>query len=274
MSDYQRIAKAIEYIVANVEAQPKLETVAEHVCMSAYHFQRLFSRWAGVSPKRFLQVLTLERAKILLSQSQSVLGTSHSVGLSSASRLYDHFVQIEAMTPGEYKNGGQQLVLDYGQHQTPFGVAFIAISKRGICQFGFVDEQNCLDEVHRQWPNAKIVANEKTTKVAMQDLFSQTREKLGPLSLHVRGTNFQVKVWQALLRIPPGRIVSYGQVAEHLQLPRAARAVGTAIGRNPIAFLIPCHRVIRQTGHLGGYHWGETRMHAIHAWESARLDPE
>ncbi|MDT8398122.1 MAG: methylated-DNA--[protein]-cysteine S-methyltransferase [Pseudomonadales bacterium] len=273
MSDYERIAEAVTFIAGRVNSQPGLTEIAGHLHMSPFHFQRLFSRWAGVTPKRFLQVLTLERAKRLLDESQSVLMASENLGLSSASRLYDHFVQLEAVTPGEYRLGGAGLKLVYGWHDTPFGRAFIALTPRGICNFCFVtdqDRQEPLRALHKKWPQAHLEENTERTAAVIRRMFSADTAPGRPLSVHVSGTNFQINVWKALLQIPPGRVVSYAQVARAIGRPRAARAVGLAAGANPVAWLIPCHRVIQQSGRLGGYRWGECRKHAIHAWESAR----
>lgn len=271
--DYQRISQAIGFLVAHMADQPSLDEVAAHVGLSPFHFQRLFSRWTGVTPKRFLQVLTVERAKSLLRESASLLEVSQTLGLSSGSRLYDHFVQLEALTPGEVKSAGSGVTIDYGVHMTPFGPAFIAITPRGICRLAFVgeggvDEQ--LTELRRHWRNAHLRENTDVTGAQIPALFALEKPDR-PLSLCVAGTNFQVNVWRALLRIPPGALVSYNQVAKAIHQPTAARAVGTAIGANPIAVVIPCHRVIQQSGALGGYRWGEIRKHALHAWEAARL---
>ena len=273
MSDYDRIAQAISFIVDRVASQPTLKEVATHLHLSPFHFQRLFCRWSGVTPKRFLQALTLERAKQLLSESRPLLEVSDSLGLSSGSRLYDHFVHLEAVTPGEYKKGGVGLTIEYAVHDTPFGHAFIAITTRGICKFAFLEYSEIntsMSDLSAKWPHAKFHENYRSTQTIIKTMFDVEKKQDRPLSLHVSGTNFQISVWKALLEIPPGTVTSYTQVATRVGRPRAARAVGTAIGANPIAFLIPCHRVIQQSGKLGGYHWGETRMHAIHAWESAR----
>lgn len=273
MTDYERIAKAILFITDRVGTQPTLEEVAAHLSLSPYHFQRLFSRWVGVTPKRFLQTLTVETAKKLLSESKSLLEVSDSVGLSSGSRLYDHFVQLEAVTPGEYKKRGAGITIEYSVHESPFGRVFCAMTARGICKLSFLDCSDVsehLQDLRAQWPLAAIRENSESTLKSVEAMFSRSADIDRPLSLYVSGTNFQTSVWKALLRIPPGTVVSYNQVAKAVGRPQAARAVGSAIGRNPVAFLIPCHRVIQQSGQLGGYHWGETRMHALHAWETAR----
>lgn len=277
MSDYDRIAQAISFIVNRVNSQPTLNEIAAHVHLSPFHFQRVFCRWAGVTPKRFLQVLTLEHAKQLLRASKSVFEVSDYLGLSSGSRLYDHFVHLEAITPGEYKIGGAGLTIEYAVHDTPFGKAFIAITHRGICSFSFLDSTEInkqLSSLLKKWPHASMHENHEKTRAVIAAMFSGKIQWDRPLSLYVSGTNFQVSVWKALLQIPPGKVVSYTQVAMSIGRPRSARAVGLAVGANPVAFLIPCHRVIQQSGKLGGYHWGETRKHAIHAWEAARHVPE
>jgi len=279
MSDYERIAEAISFITSRIHRQPTLEDIAAHLHLSPFHFQRLFCRWAGVSPKRFLQILTVERAKQLLTESKSLLEVSDSLGLSSGSRLYDHFVHLEAVTPGEHKNGGTELLIEYAIHMTPFGRIFIAITSRGICKLSFLDYNNIdsdleiddhLEGLNNKWPLATVRENHKKAINIVAAMFETNIKLDRPLSLYVTGTNFQISVWKALLRIPAGAVVSYTQIARAVGRPRSARAVGSAIGANPAAFIIPCHRVIQQSGKLGGYHWGETRLHAIHAWEAAR----
>ena len=275
MSDYERIAKAISYINERVKFQPTLEEISAHLHMSPFHFQRLFCRWAGVTPKRFLQTLTVERAKQLLTESKPLLEVSDSLGLSSSSRLYDHFVNLEAVTPDEYKKGGAGITIEHAVHVTPFGKVFIAVTPRGICKLAFLSQEDIkehLDELTNKWPHAVFRENYGGTHEIVESIFNWEMRLDRPLSLYVTGTNFQISVWKALLEIPPGTVTSYTQIASEIGKPRAARAVGTAIGANPVAFLIPCHRVIQQSGKLGGYHWGETRMHAIHAWESARYE--
>lgn len=275
ISDYERIAKAISFITTRVKDQPTLEEISAHLHMSPFHFQRLFCRWSGVTPKRFLQVLTVERAKQLLSESRSLLEVSNSLGLSSGSRLYDHFVSLEAVTPGEYKKGGAGITIEYAVHITPFGLVFIAVTPKGICKLAFLGEDNVdahIDELYKKWPHVVMRENHESTTGMIESMFGGEVRLDRLLSLHVSGTNFQLSVWKALLAIPPGTVTSYSQIASEVGRPGAARAVGTAIGANPVAFLIPCHRVIQQSGKLGGYHWGETRKHAIHAWESARYE--
>ncbi len=275
MSDYARIADAIRFIASQVARQPTLDEIAAHVHLSPFHFQRLFSRWAGVTPKRYLQVLTLERAKALLQESRPLLEVADTLGLSSGSRLYDHFVQLEAVTPGEYKQRGAGLVIDHGVHDTPFGQAFVALTPRGVCNFSFLDDQAPeapLTALTHNWPEAELREAPSRTQGVIHTMFDGSKTPDRPLSLHVSGTNFQISVWRALLQIPPARVVSYAQVASAVGNPKAARAVGLAVGANPVALMIPCHRVIQQNGKLGGYHWGEIRKQAIHAWEAARYE--
>lgn len=275
MSDYDRIAEAISFIVNRVNSQPSLQEIARHLHLSPFHFQHLFCRWAGVTPQRFLQVLTLERAKQLLSESKPLLEVSDSVGLSSGSRLYDHFVHLEAVTPEEHKMGGVDLIIEYAVHDTPFGKAFIAITPRGICIFSFLENTEIdghLTGLYKKWPHAMVHENRQQTLAVIKAMFGGEKKLDRPLSLHVTGTNFQISVWRALLQIPSATVASYSQVATAIGHPSSARAVGLAVGANPVAFLIPCHRVIQQSGRLGGYHWGETRKQAIHAWESARYE--
>ncbi|MFM4820079.1 bifunctional transcriptional activator/DNA repair enzyme AdaA [Aeromonas hydrophila] len=275
MSDYARIADAIRFIASQVARQPTLDEIAAHVHLSPFHFQRLFSRWAGVTPKRYLQVLTLERAKALLQESRPLLEVADTLGLSSGSRLYDHFVQLEAVTPGEYKQRGAGLIIDHGVHDTPFGQAFVALTPRGVCNFSFLNDQapqTPLSALAQSWPEAKLREAPSRTQNVINTMFDSSKKADRPISLHVSGTNFQISVWRALLQIPPAKVVSYAQVASAVGNPKAARAVGLAVGANPVALMIPCHRVIQQNGKLGGYHWGETRKQAIHAWEAARYE--
>ncbi|MDM5070289.1 bifunctional transcriptional activator/DNA repair enzyme AdaA [Aeromonas bestiarum] len=275
MSDYARIADAIRFIASQVARQPTLDEIAAHVHLSPFHFQRLFSRWAGVTPKRYLQVLTLERAKALLQESRPLLEVADTLGLSSGSRLYDHFVQLEAVTPGEYKQRGAGLVIDHGVHDTPFGQAFVALTPRGVCNFSFLDDQAPqapLTALTQSWPAAELRESPSRTQGVINTMFDGSKTADRPISLHVSGTNFQISVWRALLQIPPAKVVSYAQVASAVGNPKAARAVGLAVGANPVALMIPCHRVIQQNGKLGGYHWGETRKQAIHVWEAARYE--
>lgn len=270
-ADYARIATAIRFIVQNLENQPTLEQIAGELGLSPCHFQRLFRRWAGVSPKRFLQFLTVEHAKQRLACSQSVLDTSYELGLSSPARLYDHFVALEAVTPGEYKNRGVGLTLYYGVHPSPFGPIFLAVTDRGVCALTFLAGQSLeaeLAALQRFWSGARLAADKAITGAIAERIFSRVPGD-EPLILLVKGTNFQISVWKALLKIPPGLLCSYAQIARAIGRPSAARAVAQAVATNPVGYLIPCHRVIRSVGLLGGYRWGETRKRALIAWEAA-----
>lgn len=273
-ADYGRIEAAIHFLEENFQAQPTLAEVAAHVGLSDYHFQRLFSRWAGTSPKRFLQFLTIQHAKQLLADSQSILDATFEAGLSSPSRLHDLFVTHEAITPGEFKQKGAGLTIQYGFHDSPFGECLIALTERGICGLQFVangDRAATLAELQASWPQAQFVADEGATRPFINPIFNLTDVAERPsLPLYLKGTNFQIQVWQALLKIPAGTAVAYGTVAQMIGNPKASRAVGSATGSNPIGFLIPCHRVIRQAGGLGDYRWGSRRKKAILGWESAR----
>ncbi|MEX0739871.1 MAG: methylated-DNA--[protein]-cysteine S-methyltransferase [Pseudohongiella sp.] len=277
MSDYERIESAMAYLVKRTADQPSLAEIAAHVHLSPYHFQRLFCRWAGTTPKRFLQVLTLERGKKLLDERRSLLDVSHELGLSGSSRLHDHFVQLEAVTPGEYRTRGEQLHVEYGVHSTPLGRMFVAITPRGVCRAEFMDFNgmtDLLDDLKNTWPLSSVTESMLSTRHAIDIFFnSHTVSRNGPLSLHVTGTNFQVAVWRALLKIPPGAVASYAQIAESIGAPAAARAVGNAIGANPIALLIPCHRVIQQSGALGGYRWGPAKKLMAQTWERTHSEP-
>ncbi len=269
MSDYERIAEAIDYITSHVYEQPSLDDAAKQLNLSPYHFQRLFTRWAGVSPNRFLQTLTVEHAKELLNNSMSVMNTSNELGLSSSSRLHDQFINLEAITPGEYKNKGEGLKIYYGVHETKFGKAFIAVTERGICQLSFMDDDNeslFVIELKKCWNSASIRKSKKITKPYIESIFSE--EKQPALSLYVKGTNFQINVWKALLKVPHGKLTTYGQLASLIGNPKASRAVGSAVGANPVSFLIPCHRVIRATGVIGEYRWGSNRKRSMLSWEA------
>ena len=273
--DYYRIEKAIKYIEANYKTQPSLDEIARHVCLSPFHFQRLFKDWAGISPKKFIQFLTLEYAKILLANSQSVFEASYQAGLSGPSRLHDLFVNIEAVTPGEFRARGEGLKIWYGFHDSPFGSYMLAVTERGICALHFAaatEKQQYLGLLRRQWPNAVIEENPVVTGTYHGHLFDmggQTGRR--KITLFLKGTNFQLKVWRALLQIPSGCLASYDMVAKSIGKPTASRAVGSAIGANPVGFIIPCHRVINKIGAIGQYRWGSSRKKAIIGWEAAHL---
>lgn len=265
---YKLIEQAIQYIETNVQRQPELEEIASAIGLSEYHFQRLFTNWTGVSPKRFMQFLTKEHAKQLLSQSENLLETTHKVGLSSLGRLHDLFVSTEAVTPGEYKSGGAGLTIRYGLHPSPFGKVLIATTERGICNLSFVDasEGKAIDNLVADWQQANMIEDYKSTAPLVTRIFSDLAID-SPLKLHLRGTNFQIKVWEALLNIPSGALTTYEHIAKQVGNPKAVRAVGTAVGHNPIAYLIPCHRVIRKSGDFGNYLYGSARKKVILARE-------
>lgn len=272
--DYGRIEQAILFLEQNFRTQPELKEVAASVGLSEYHFQRLFSRWAGISPKRFLQFLTIEYAKQLLAESKSVLDATYEAGLSSPGRLHDLFVTCEAITPGEFKNKGEGLTITYGFHPSPFGECLLSITERGICGLAFAqngERAAVLDELKHNWPKAAFVEDPAQTQPLVEQIFSPVQSKQA-LPVMLKGTNFQIKVWQALLRIPPGAVVSYDELAALIGQPGAARAVGNAVAQNPIGYVIPCHRVIRKIGAVGDYHWNPTRKRAILGWEAARRE--
>ncbi len=269
--NFERIARAIEYIGANFRAQPTLDDVASHLHMSPYHFQRLFSEWAGVSPKKFLQYISIEHAKKILRAPQATLfDTTFDIGLSGTGRLHDLFVKIKGMTPREYKNGGADLRIVFSFLESPFGKIGIASTHRGICFMAFADsETDAFADLRAEFPKARIEKGAtESHNMALRSFYGGETETL---HLHLKGRDFQLKVWEALLKIPMGRLSSYGALANELKTPKAARAVGTAIGKNPIAYLIPCHRVIQSGGMLGGYRWGAMRKTAMIGWESARV---
>ena len=274
MTDYERIKKAIEFIHSNFQQQPDLDAVAKEVYLSPFHFQRLFKDWAGVSPKKFLQYISLQHAKKLLQQ-HTVSDTAYETGLSGSSRLHDLFINIEGMTPGEYKNGGEQLRINYSFAETPFGNIIVASTAKGICHLAFADdEKDALQQLQSQFPKAEFRQVVDTTQQNALFIFTQDWKNLSKIKLHLKGTAFQIKVWEALLKIPMGDVSTYSSLASGIGNPNASRAVGTAIGDNPVAFLIPCHRVIRSTGEFGNYHWGSTRKTAMLGWEAAKTNPE
>ncbi len=266
--DYQRIEQAITYLEGHFKDQPSLEEVAANIGLSEFHFQRLFTRWAGVSPKRFLQFLTKESAKELLNKSENLLDTTHQVGLSSLGRLHDLFVTTEAVSPGEYKSRGEGVTIRYGLHASPFGKCLIAVTDRGICHLGFTQtsEGDAIDNLVADWKNARMIEDHKSTAQLIEPIFDAGSR--GKLNIHLRGTNFQLKVWEALLKIPAGTVTTYAGLAERIGQPAASRAVGAAVGHNPIAVLIPCHRVIRKVGEFGNYRYGAARKKALLAYES------
>lgn len=266
-ASFARIAAAIEYLVEHRDAQPSLDDVAAHVALSPFHFQRLFKRYAGVTPKQFLAALTLQRAKRRLDADASVLDAALDAGLSSPARLHDHFVTIDAMSPGEYKRAGTGLVVRYGFAHTPLGLIRVGRTERGIAMLDFTDEIAALDVTTTPLPHAQFVRDDRVAEGIALRAFGDASV---PIRLHVGGTNFQLRVWNALLAIEPGHPVDYAHVATAIAQPSAARAVGNAVGANPVALLIPCHRVIASSGIVGNYRWGSGRKRALLAWEAAR----
>ena len=265
-TDYDRVARAIDYLIAHRDQQPSLDAVAASVHLSPFHFQRIFRKYAGVTPKQFLAALTLESAKNLLARKSSVMDAALDVGLSSPARLHDHFVTIDAMSPGEYKSGGEGLHASYGFAQTPFGRMLAAVTPRGIAMLEFVGEEFVFDPEASPLPNATFVRDDAAAADIAERAFSRSGERF---ALHVRGTNFQLRVWNAILAVNSGHVTTYGELAHAIDEAKASRAVGNALGANPVAILIPCHRVIAGTGIVGNYKWGTKRKQALLAWEAA-----
>lgn len=274
--NYNRIAKAIDYINDNFKLQPNLDEIAKNVHVSPAHFQRLFTDWAGTSPKKFLQFISVEHAKKMLKEQQaSLLDTTFETGLSSTSRLHELFINIEGMTPAEYKNGGKNLHINYSFAESPFGNLIVASTTKGICHMTFEeDEENALQNLKGKFPNAAFQRKLDLTQQNALFIFQNDWSKLGKIKLHLKGTDFQLKIWESLLKIPMGQLSTYGSIARQIGNSNASRAVGTAIGSNPVAFLIPCHRVIQSTGNFGNYKWGNTRKAAIIGWEGAKTNYE
>jgi len=276
-TDYARIERAIRFIQQRMDRQPDLAEVAAHVDLSPYHFQRMFRRWAGISPKRYLEFLTVDRAKDLLQQARSVLETSHAVGLTGPARLHDQFVAVEAVSPGEFKTRGQGLEIHYGMVPGPFGDMLIARTGRGLCLLAFVDQATKhkeLSRLRRLYPRATLREDPDVAAATASEVFTKPYLAQGKIHLQVYGTNFQVHVWRALLRIPAGAVASYSQIAQYVGRPQAVRAVANAVAANPVHYLIPCHRVLRSSGDIGGYRGGTGRKKIILAWEAAALESD
>ncbi len=274
--NFTRIAQAIEYINTHFKQQPNLDEVAEKIHLSPAHFQRMFTEWAGTSPKKFLQYISISHAKKLLKDDRLTLfDAAHETGLSGTGRLHDLFVNIEGMTPAEYKNGGKNLHINYSFAESPFGNLLVASTPKGICYMAFAEEESkALEDLRAKFPNARFQQKLDLLQQNALFIFQNDWSKLGEIKLHLKGTDFQLKVWETLLKIPMGKLSTYGAIAEQIGNPKASRAVGTAIGSNPVAFLIPCHRVIQSSGIFGGYMWGTTRKTAIIGWESAKTNLE
>jgi AraC family transcriptional regulator, regulatory protein of adaptative response / methylated-DNA-[protein]-cysteine methyltransferase len=273
--DYDSVRRIVAFISQNWRDQPSLEEIATHVGLSTTHVHHLFRRWAGLTPKAFLQAITLDNARLMLAQSASVLETSYEVGLSGPGRLHDLFVTHEAMSPGEFKTAGAGLTMAYGFHPSPFGEAIVVATGRGLAGLGFVegdDRAAALADMSRRWRNAAFVLDEALTEPLARRVFDARAWRAEePLRVVLIGTDFEVRVWQTLLRIPFGRAATYSDIAGHIGSPKAARAVGAAVGRNPVSFVVPCHRVLGRSGALTGYHWGVTRKQAMLGWEAGRI---
>ncbi len=270
--NYKRIADAIAYIKSNFKEQPNLEQVAKQVHLSPFHFQRLFTEWAGTTPKKFLHYISIEYSKKLLTENKATLfDTAFDTGLSGTGRLHDLFIKIEGMTPAEYKNGGRGLNINFSFAESPFGNLIVASTTKGVCHMAFNNnEKKALNDLTLKFPNATFVRKLDLIQQNALFIFQNDWNMLHQIKLHLRGTDFQMKVWETLLKIPMGQLSTYGSIANKIGNPNASRAVGSAIGSNPVAFLIPCHRVIQSNGNIGGYMWGNTRKTAIIGWENAK----
>ncbi|MEY4929975.1 MAG: hypothetical protein RI909_699 [Bacteroidota bacterium] len=280
--NYQRIEQAIQYLEKNFQRQPELDEVAEVVHLSPFHFQRLFTEWAGISPKRFLQFLTVDFLKSKLQESKNLVEVAEAAGLSSQSRVYDLFTTLEAVTPQEYKQSGSGIRIEYGIHETPFGDALIGVTERGVCWLSFIntdeDPRHELEKMKEHWHNSVFHQDQVLTESFTEKIFARKSRLLSGAKTHkkiqvlVKGTNFQIKVWEALLKLPLGDVTTYQDIAMQIQNPKAMQAVGSAVGSNHIAYLIPCHRVIRKDGILGEYRWNAIRKKSIIGWEMATAE--
>ena len=272
--NFNRIAEAITFLQDNFKQQPGLDEVAEQVHLSPHHFQRMFTEWAGVSPKKFLQYISLTHARQLLRKEQATLfDAAHETGLSGTSRLHDLFVNIEGMTPAEYKNGGKDLNINYSYADSPFGTILVASTTKGICHLMFADDQEvAFKELEKEFPQATFLQKLDFIQQNALFVFTHDWEKLNEIRLHLKATPFQIKIWETLIKVPSGQLSTYGQLAKEIGNPNASRAVGTAVGSNPVAYLIPCHRIIQSTGQFGQYRWGRARKTAIIGWEGAQQD--
>ncbi len=271
--DFNRVKEAIEYISENYKSQPSLDKISEHIHLSPFHFQRLFKEWAGVSPKRFLQYISIQHAKQILRETQATLfDTAFEVGLSGTSRLHDLFINIEGMTPAEYKNEGSYLTINYSFALSPFGEIIVASTPKGICHMSFVENrEEAIKNLTSIFPKANYQNSADEIQKNAIRIFNLDWESLDKIKLHIKGSDFQLKVWQALLNIPMGQLSSYQNIANFINSPKASRAVGNAVGQNPVAYLIPCHRIIQSTGALGDYHWGHIRKTSMIGWEAAKV---
>ncbi|QNR25467.1 methylated-DNA--[protein]-cysteine S-methyltransferase [Croceimicrobium hydrocarbonivorans] len=274
--NYQRIARVIEYIQNHYQEQPSLEELAAQVHLSPFHFQRLFRDWAGTSPKKFLQYTSLNHAKKLLAEQEASLAeTAFQTGLSGTSRLHDLFINIQGMSPAEYKRGGENLNIHYSLAESPFGQLIVASTPKGLCYLAFAESDvQALEGLKNEFPRATFLVGSDLNQERALRFFRRDWTELPQIKLHLKGTEFQLQVWEALLKIPSAQVATYGTLASQIGKPKASRAVGTAIGSNPIAYLIPCHRVIRASGELGGYRWDPLRKRAILGWEAAEQDAQ
>ena len=272
--NYQRIAQAIAYIKTHFKEQPDLDAVAKQVNLSPFYFHRMFTEWAGVTPKKFLQYISVEYAKQILRGKQATLfDVAFKTGLSGTSRLHDLFVTIEGMTPGEFKEKGNGLVINYEYFDSPFGEMLVASTAKGVCYMAFTENRNeAFQQLYQHFPRARFIQTMDLMQQQAVEVFRLDKQVVDPIRLHLKGTDFQLKVWEALLKIPEGELSTYKNIAAGISHPKASRAVGTAIGSNPVAYLIPCHRVIQSTGLIGGYMWGAERKTAIIGWEAARKE--
>ena len=275
LADYERVQSVLAHLTENWRDQPSLEELAAPLGISAEQLQRLFTRWAGLTPKAFLQALTLDHARVMLKDSASILETALEVGLSGPSRLHDLFVTHEGMSPGAYKTKGAGIAIAYGFHPSPFGLALVMVTDYGLCGLGFSDglgKDASFADMKRRWPNAQYTEDVTKTGPYADQIFAPEEWRDGrPLRVTLIGSDFEIRVWETLLKIPMGRAVTYGDIAHSIDKPKAARAVGAAVGRNPISFVVPCHRVIGKSGALMGYHWGLTRKRAILGWEAGQI---
>lgn len=273
--NFQRIEKAIAFLDSNFKKQPDLDLVAEHVNLSPFHFQKMFVDWVGLTPKKFLQYVTFTYLKDKISDTQNMIDAADLAGLSGQSRVHDLFVSLEGVTPQQYKSAGYGVKISYGYHPTPFGMCFIAVAERGICRLHFIDEDNKRDEFTvfaKKWHLARLIHDPEYTQTIVHRIFSKGYSETDPMKVIVKGTNFQLKVWEALLRVPYGSVATFNQLAHMIGEPASVRPVATAVGKNPIPFLIPCHRIIATNGSMGTYHWGRVRKKLILGSELANSD--
>ena len=274
--NYYRIEKAIGYLTDNFKEQPDLDEIARKVNMSPFHFQRIFTDWVGISPKKFIQYLTLEYLRNKISETENMMDAADLAGLSSQSRVHDLFISIEGVSPQQYKTSGKGLEIFYGYHASPFGLCFIAVSQKGICTLKFIDEEKSRNEFElfsQQWQFASLVHKPDYTQQYIRKIFQPDNTNPEKLNLLTQGTDFQIKVWEALLKIPFGAVSSFQQIAQIIEQPNAIRSVGSAIGKNSILYLIPCHRIISKNGTMGNYHYGKVRKQTMIGWEMSKAQP-